>query len=319
MRDFDLDTEYGLCPELFIEVYFTIKDTFCDKVNVDADIWPTEHAFWKRHWKQLRESIKEIDLLPKDHNYLNKLYKTAQGGGAVTFDMVILNILAKYCDHKNLSYLIQSDDITDDAKISQTEYNLIRDIVELSPDSSTEETLYHYVDTQWWLYLYGYNSTAKHPIVRLKFFIGNRVSDFIYVRVENTEEKDHPDYIGYIDIRYSTKHFIVCNLRTLTNNRFLHIKFNIETERAAEICLGHYSNYDDNNLISGTLIMQQADERFREQEPSTYNETNIKDADIPQVIQDYFREKAINYTKTPRNIFSLDRLANWKDSYDQRT
>ena len=303
---------YGMCPMLFLEVYKIIIDKFCQKEEIDSNYHSSEHAFWAANWDKFKASTSKCGHTPKAYNYLYKFHKNAvKNGDDIHFETRYFDVYARYCNFPNFRALIESDRISNEARKAQYEYNQIQKIRSRVFDYDAATILEKYANTDWWLYFFGYDSRAKKSVVRLKFHIGYYYHQYYYVGIENSEDIRHPDYVGYIDTRYSTRHFAVCNLRTPDNQRFLHMKFNIGSVSLAEICLGHYSNYDDDNLISGTVIIQRVDQGFGDLDAKAFNDDNLHESGIPEAIQIYFSNEDQNFIRIPRGLFSLSALEEW--------
>ncbi len=186
-------------------------------------------------------------------------------------------------------------------------------------------------NTQWWLYLHGYqrhkievDKINTWPLVKLVLTFGeiNQEGD-LFVKLDNTGI-EHYDYIGTVDFQSSRTEILVINLNTIPYyGRQLNLKIHIGTGEG-NIFLGQYLNYEsDNHIISGTIVLERIKNEI-EPEPKVYYIDNLNECeseylndveDISCYILEYLHDRVKNFRRTPlRSGHDLHGLKKWLDT-----
>lgn len=316
-----------LFDDLYDKVIQQIREEIISRENNQEKL--TDNAIWEypngSKTKLFRSMLVERGIIDEvttiDPKYLYKKRSDSNSKGEVTFATEPYTyIYFRFCDYKDwqdfeASYAQQVAERTNSSRRYVHPLNNLLDG--------------YFKNTDWWLYFYGYEKgkrSSKRPysLVRLIFQIQERDPEDIskyQLYIQNTEKhKEHIDYVGSIDLAYSSESILVCNLRNIRGNKQLHMKFNVD-KTGNELYLGQYMNFEEGDeIISGSVLLHKIPEADRETaKPISihFNDHKIREV-VPSAIIRYFSNRGLSYRKTKAGVYSLAELQKWKDEYDQK-
>ncbi|MEM6362721.1 MAG: hypothetical protein AAF731_21710, partial [Bacteroidota bacterium] len=324
-----------LAPKLFLEIVKLAKFKLKQEANLTTANIDQDNAFWTAHFSTFKENVRKKywdkegkdDLIFPAASYFYKRKRDAENNELKGIEAPFLKLLLIQCNFESFDAIFNSSDISSEAKKEQydqpgkytqpTKTTLPAIIIPQPSASSIEHLLDRYADTKWWFYFFGFNNEDSKVIVRLKFIFKKKENGKYPVILINTKEEYYHHYTGFIRQEECTANIMVCELKTKDLQlRLLHLKFVI-SDKVPEVIRGIYSNYEETRLIAGSILLHRGGDDFDKQKPAayTYGSDEIKQANIPAVIKQFFSSKVNNSVKMPSAVTQrLSDLKAWKEN-----
>jgi hypothetical protein len=201
------------------------------------------------------------------------------------------------------------------ALVSSKKSDLAFDIGDFLEKEAPSPKMQKFLNTTWYIYfIIIMHRTPK--IGRTILRIGNTPKD---VETEVYKSYGLNDYIGSVEFDNSKK-FLIFNLKSKdTLERWVHIKADVNTGGLPQIILGQYQNIGIGgvSLIFSNVILQYVDASMEESATARiFEETDTDFSLVPESIKKYLYDIKLNYAETTTQIYSLDSLKRYVESYE---
>lgn len=223
-------------------------------------------------------------------------------------------------DYKRLKRYLDTDQVLDPddkdklAKLDRIEEKAkaFVEAVEAYISTPNDEDPFH--GKAWFVYFFYVGKRDKEPQLGRGVLQGY---DSKFVELENLPGSNHRDYAG----TYSMIHNQVCflDLETPSKDRKLHIKVYYSLPEKDEILLGSYITFENNEIVSGTILFERVTTEIEKPHPAVLsykNNPKLFNAVHPS-IKKFLLLKRYNHHKIPNTIHTYSDLQNFLVIHDE--